>query len=148
MRLRLMIGKYPIFSYCAICTQTVFYPLSRLLFKTNLCWQHGFPLSWPHWESQISRRLKLLSCYLGKHHWACDGGFLSTDGRENGNTYLCGVCFKRKYTWVSLKVAIKRKEVADKIALTLVLQSEGGKDGEVFQSKGNGAEAIAEKPRS
>ena len=127
-----MIGKYPIFAYCAICAKTVFYPLSRLLFGSNLCWQHGLALSWPHWESRISFWVKHLPCYSGLHRWVCDGGYVATSGLKDGNTHVCRVCFKRKYTWVSLKVARKRREVADEIA-----RNSGRENGKILQSEVN-----------
>ena len=120
--------------YCAMCRRTIFYPISLLLFGTNLCWRHGLALDWPRWKSRISFWLKNLPCHLGKHRWVCDGGFVPTDGLKNGNTHVCGVCFSRRYTWVSLKVALERKEAGDGIA-----RNSGRGNGKILQSEIDGS---------
>ena len=126
--MRWIIKTYPIFMYCAICSHTIFYPLSRFLFKTNFCFHCGIKLLY----KQVLR--KNIFC---NHKWiwiGCASGSSVAYHKEREkrlsfsidfhtfnpdrvtNWDVCKKCGRTKKTVSSLKYARALKKLAQKIA--------------------------------
>lgn len=99
--MRWVIGTYPIFIYCAVCSKTVFYPLAKLLSGTNMCLRCHIRIqrSIGRWGlDYLFNKLRVkYHCFGVLHRWYLEKGFVPYNPKETPSVVMrCCYCYGSK----------------------------------------------------